>query len=232
MISTRLTNCGFQCNSSGHGAFPRFIGAMRRDAWNLTRRRGPDGAHADRRRLRWLAKRDLSARSVPHISLTLSVLIVRPGLGASNVMRREQAHTTRAGGYVPADMLCQFRVRACADWTRATGDRVWRRLLERAIDGARDLPRARDAHQTATASRGGRRVSGSSSRPPVGQGTCTSSAFVVHGDLARLGFQPDDLVVAVIAFFQGCRGACERTFAPPGQPGDRFVSRPTGELYF
>jgi len=30
--------------------------------------------------------------------------------------------------------------------------------------------------------------------------------FVVHGDLAHLGFQPGDLVVAVVAlaFFQGC----------------------------
>ena len=34
--------------------------------------------------------------------------------------------------------------------------------------------------------------------------------FVVYGDLAHLGFQPGNLVVAVIAFFfQGCRGACE-----------------------
>src|SRR5262252_5635988 len=60
------------------------------------------------------------------------------------------------GGYVLADMLCQFPVRACADWTRAT-DRVRRRLLERAIDaGARDLPHPRDAHHTVTASQGGR----------------------------------------------------------------------------
>jgi pyruvate-formate lyase-activating enzyme len=29
-----------------------------------------------------------------------------------------------------------------------------------------------------------------------------------------------DLVVAVIAFFQGCSRACERTLAPLGQPGD------------
>src|SRR6202795_5042298 len=38
----------------------------------------------------------------------------------------------------------------------------------------------------------------------------------------HLGFQPGDLVVAVIAFafFQGCSRACERTFAPLGQPGD------------
>jgi hypothetical protein len=44
------------------------------------------------------------------------------------------------GGYVLADMLCQYRVRACADRTGATGDRVRRRLLERAIDaGARDF---------------------------------------------------------------------------------------------
>src|SRR6516162_7451577 len=60
------------------------------------------------------------------------------------------------GGYVLADMLCQFRVRACADWTRAT-DHVRRRLLERAIDaGTRDLPHPRDAHHTVTASQGGR----------------------------------------------------------------------------
>jgi hypothetical protein len=34
--------------------------------------------------------------------------------------------------------------------------------------------------------------------------------FVVHGDLAHLGFQPGDFVVAVIAFtfFQGCSRAC------------------------
>jgi hypothetical protein len=40
--------------------------------------------------------------------------------------------------------------------------------------------------------------------------------FVVHGDLAHLGFQPGDLVVAVIAFafFQGCSRAGERTLAP------------------
>src|SRR6266576_7007231 len=61
------------------------------------------------------------------------------------------------GGYVLADMLCQFRVRACADRTRATGDRVRRRLLVRAIDaGARDLPHSRDARRAITASQGGR----------------------------------------------------------------------------
>src|ERR1700730_7670251 len=54
-------------------------------------------------------------------------------------------------------MLCQFRVRACADRTTATGDRVRRRLLERAIDaGARDLPHAGDARHAITASQGGR----------------------------------------------------------------------------
>ena len=56
-------------------------------------------------------------------------------------------------------------------------------------------------------------MSGSSSRPPVGQGVFTLQRldlgvehFVVHGDLAHLGFQPGDLVVADIAsaFFQGC----------------------------
>src|ERR1700682_4618091 len=54
-------------------------------------------------------------------------------------------------------MLCQFRIRACADRTRATTDRVRRRLLERAIDaGARDLPHTRDARHAITASQGGR----------------------------------------------------------------------------
>ena len=40
--------------------------------------------------------------------------------------------------------------------------------------------------------------------------------LVVHGDLAHLGFQPGDLVVAVIAFtfFQGCSRAGDRTLAP------------------
>src|SRR6516164_6738129 len=62
------------------------------------------------------------------------------------------------GGRVWLDMLCQFPVRACADWTRAT-DRVRRRLLERAIDaGARDLPHPRDPHHTVTASQGGRAI--------------------------------------------------------------------------
>jgi hypothetical protein len=52
--------------------------------------------------------------------------------------------------------------------------------------------------------------------------------FVVHGDLAHLGFQPGDLVVAVIAFafFQGRSRACERTLAPLGQPGDRDIRLP------
>jgi hypothetical protein len=46
------------------------------------------------------------------------------------------------GGYVLADMLCQFRVRACAAQARTTAARVRRRLLARAVDaGARDLPR-------------------------------------------------------------------------------------------
>src|SRR5580700_1683308 len=54
-------------------------------------------------------------------------------------------------------MLCQFRVRACADRTGATGDRVRRRLLERAIDaGARDLPHPGDARHAITARQGGR----------------------------------------------------------------------------
>jgi len=56
-----------------------------------------------------------------------------------------------------ADMVCQFRVRTCADRTRASGDRMRPKLFARAIDaGARDTPYARNAHQTITASNGGR----------------------------------------------------------------------------
>ena len=68
------------------------------------------------------------------------------------------AQQVAAGGiYLPADMICQFRVRTCADRTGATGARVRRRLFERAIDaGARDLPHACNARQTITASKGGR----------------------------------------------------------------------------
>ena len=63
----------------------------------------------------------------------------------------------------------------------------------------------------------------SSSRPPVGQRAFAlqrldlgAEQLVVHGDLAHLGFQPGDLVVAVItfAFFQGSSRAGERTLAP------------------
>src|SRR5665811_1853659 len=54
-------------------------------------------------------------------------------------------------------MVCQFRVRTCANRAGTTGDRVWLRLFERAIDaGARDLPHARNSRQTITASNGGR----------------------------------------------------------------------------
>src|SRR5271167_4658779 len=97
--------------------------------------------------------------SVPHISLTLSVMIV-PSCGLVSVCptrcgasmpfsritrrtrralvrtpaKRNRAHNLRSlavkagGGYVLADMLCQFRVRACADRTRATGDTGFHRL--------------------------------------------------------------------------------------------------------
>src|SRR5829696_3840298 len=54
-------------------------------------------------------------------------------------------------------MICQFRVRTGSDRTRATGDRVRRRLFEGAIDaGTRDLPHTRNPRQTITASKGGR----------------------------------------------------------------------------
>jgi hypothetical protein len=46
--------------------------------------------------------------------------------------------------------------------------------------------------------------------------------LVVHGDLAHLGFQPDDFIVAFIAFafFQGRSRACKRAIALLRQPGD------------
>src|ERR1035441_11049736 len=59
--------------------------------------------------------------------------------------------------YLLADMARQFRIRTCADRTRATGNRVRLRLLERAIDaGARDPPHPRNSCQTVTAGKGGR----------------------------------------------------------------------------
>ena len=52
--------------------------------------------------------------------------------------------------------------------------------------------------------------------------------LVVHGDLADLGFQPGDLIVAVIAFtfFQCGSRACERTLASPAEPRDRDIRLP------
>jgi hypothetical protein len=51
-------------------------------------------------------------------------------------------------------------------------------------------------------------------------------------DLARLGFQPGDFVVAFIAvaFFQGRRRACERALAPLRQPGDEDIRFPAHQL--
>src|ERR1039457_4059435 len=63
------------------------------------------------------------------------------------------------------------------------------------------------------------RPSGSSSRPPSGQrvfalhgGDLGVEQFVVPGDLAHLGFQPGDLIVALITltFLQGRRRAGKR----------------------
>ena len=56
------------------------------------------------------------------------------------------------------------------------------------------------------------RPSGSSSRPPSGQrafglngGDLGGQQFVVHGDLAHLGFQSGDFILAIVAlaFLQG-----------------------------
>ena len=99
------------------------------------------------------------------------------------------------GGYVPADMLRQFRVRACADRTRATGDVFGGVSLRERETLARQI-----FHTRATR---GARVSGSSSRPPVGQRAFTLQRldlfalqrfdlgvqqFVVHGELPTLDF--------------------------------------------
>jgi hypothetical protein len=59
----------------------------------------------------------------------------------------------------------------------------------------------------------------------VGRRGRDRGAFVGNGDLAHLGFQPGDLVVA-FAFFQSCSRASERTLAPLGQPGDRDIRLP------
>src|SRR6516165_7248318 len=100
--------------------------------------------------------------SVPHISLTLSVTIV-PSCGLVSVRptrcgaSRPFSRITRRTRRGLADMLCQFRVRACAAWARTTAARIRRHLLARAIDaGARDLPHPRDAHHSVTATQGGR----------------------------------------------------------------------------
>ena len=72
-----------------------------------------------------------------------------------------------------ADMLCQLRVGACTERTRATGDRVRRRLFERAIDaGAREIPHPRDARHTVTRAKEGESVwlIVSTSCGPKGQG--------------------------------------------------------------
>jgi hypothetical protein len=46
--------------------------------------------------------------------------------------------------------------------------------------------------------------------------------FVIHGDLAHLGFQPGDFIITVVAptFFQGRSGPSKSTIAPIGQLGD------------
>src|SRR6516165_10906907 len=189
--------------------------------------------------------------SVPHISLTLSVMIVpscglvsvrptRCGAGRSRASpvahdagwcerqqsatapitcgspRREGGRPLCAGGYalpVPRPSmrrLGQDDGRSYSAACPCESDRRWR---------ARTSTRAQRAPCHTSVPRRAR-VSGSSSRPPVGQRAFTLQRldlgveqFVVHGDLAHLGFQPGDLVVAVIAFafFQGCSRACQRT---------------------
>src|SRR5580693_9169842 len=113
----------------------------------------------------------------------------------------------------PADMIGQVSIRTRAYRTGATtGDRRRWRSLEKAINaGARNAPRARPApgHNNETWKV---RPSGSSSRPPSGQrafglngGDLGGQQFVVHGDLAHLGLQSGDFILAIVAlaFLQG-----------------------------
>jgi hypothetical protein len=46
--------------------------------------------------------------------------------------------------------------------------------------------------------------------------------FVIHGDLAHLGFKPGDFIITVVAltFFQGRSGPSKSTITPIGQLGD------------
>src|SRR3954447_13603477 len=101
------------------------------------------------------------------------------------------------GGYLPADMICQFGVRTCADRTRATRWRVRLRLFESAIDaGARDTPHTRNTRQTITASNGGRECAAHRLAPvrqrslALHRRDLAVEQLVVHGDLAHLRFQP------------------------------------------
>src|ERR1700724_3506820 len=106
--------------------------------------------------------------SVPHISLTLSVMIV-PSCGLASVRPTRLARASRSH----ASPVAHGAARAHAHNSKQRRARV---------------PR-------------------SSSRPPGGQRAFALQRLdlgveqlVAHGDLAHLGFQPGDLVVAVIAF--------------------------------
>jgi hypothetical protein len=159
-------------------------------------------------RLRCLTKRDRSARSVLHVSLTLSVMIVGScGLvfdaptrcSANKPFSRITGRTRRglarlcAGGYalpVPRPRMRrpnQVDRRSCS--AARESDRRWR---------ARFFTLTRRAPDRNIEPRWARVLLIVSTRVP-------SSASIL--DLTHLGFQPGDLVVAVIAFFQGCRGA-------------------------
>jgi len=59
---------------------------------------------------------------------------------------------------------------------------------------------------------------------------CTNSTTCAN--LTHLGFQPDDFVVAVIAFafFQGRSRTCKRAIAPLGQLADRDIRLPGHQI--
>src|ERR1700675_2285404 len=124
----------------------------------------------------------------------------------------------KAGGsYLPADMVCQFHVQTCANRAGTTGDRVRRRLFERAIDaGARDLPHARNSRQTITASKGGRERLAHRLDLLWAKGRLPSSAAILASSSSL------SMVISPTLDFSraisSSRSSCLRSFKAPAAP--------------
>src|SRR5450759_70285 len=141
----------------------------------------------------------------------------------------------KAGGsYLPADMVCQFHVQTCADRTGTTGDRVWLRLFERAIDaGARDLPHARNSRQTITASKGGRERLAHRLDLLWAKGRLPSSAAILASSSSL------SMVISPTLDFSraisSSRSSCSRSFKAPAAPARarsrHSVSLATGHIH-